>query len=71
VSTSRNGKYYQEGTNVTFSHWGPNMIKMAVSKSYLIIKPKFIIDDAKIMPFLNNSFNTVIDIFGLGYVGEI
>jgi hypothetical protein len=70
VGTSRNGKYYPAGTNITFIDWSPNMIEVAISKSYPFIKPKFVIDDVKAMPFPDDSFDTVIDTFGLEYVDE-
>jgi ubiquinone/menaquinone biosynthesis C-methylase UbiE len=70
VGTSRNGKYYKPGTEVTFLDWSPNMIEVAISKTYPFINPKFVVGNVKAMTFPDNKFDTVIDTFGLEYVDE-
>lgn len=70
VGTSRNGKYYKPGTKVTFIDWSPNMIEVAISKSYPFLNTKFAIGDVKAMPYADNTYDTVVDTFGLEYVDE-
>lgn len=68
VGSGRNGKYYAAGTDVTFLDWSPNMIEVALTKHYPFIKSRFVVQNVKNMEFPDDSFDTVVDTFGLEYV---
>lgn len=70
VGTSRNIKYYRPGINVTFIDWSPSMIEFCLTKPVSFIDAKYIIGNVKAMPFEDDSFDTVVDTFGLEYVCE-
>lgn len=65
VGSSRNGKYFAPGTEVTFLDWSPNMIEVALTKQHPFIKSNFVVQNVKNMQFPDNSFDTVLDTFGL------
>ena len=48
--------------------WSTNMIEFALSKNSAFVKTEYKVADVTKMPFNDNSFDTVVDTFGLEYV---
>jgi methyltransferase OMS1 len=68
VGTNRNLKYYRPGAKVTMLDLSANMIEIAMTKTNPFIDVKYKIGDVCKMKFPDNTFDTVIDTFGLEYV---
>lgn len=68
VGTSRNIKYYPEGSDVTLMDYSANNIQIAMLKPNCFLKSTYTLGDVQVMPFEKDSFDTVIDTFGLDYV---
>jgi ubiquinone/menaquinone biosynthesis C-methylase UbiE len=67
VGTSRNVKYYPPDVKVTAVDWSPNMIEVALMKPRIFADIEYKIEDVENLSFADNSFDTVVDTFGLEY----
>ena len=70
MGTSRNYKYFPEGSDVTFLDYSANSLQMAMTKLNPFIRPTYTIGEVENIPFSDNTFDTVIDTFGLVYVAR-
>lgn len=60
-----NLKYYPPGTKLTLIDWSPKMLAIGNSKNLPAISFQYVQGDVAKMPFKDNEFDTVVDIFGL------
>ncbi|CAD8114259.1 unnamed protein product [Paramecium sonneborni] len=67
VGTSRNLKHYPQGSDVTAVDWSSNVLEVALLKSTSNINISYRLEDVENMSFKDNTFDTVLDTFGLEY----
>eukprot|EP01017_Pseudomicrothorax_dubius_P033519 TRINITY_DN4499_c0_g4_i1.p1 TRINITY_DN4499_c0_g4~~TRINITY_DN4499_c0_g4_i1.p1 ORF type:complete len:209 (-),score=46.55 TRINITY_DN4499_c0_g4_i1:51-677(-) len=68
VGTSRNLLYYPYGTRVVGIDWSPAMIEVALTKSKPMgVTVTYRVMDVEKLNFKDNSFDTIVDTFGLEY----
>jgi len=67
VGTSRNLKHYPDGLHVTGVDWSSNILEVALRKFTHSITFEYKLDDVENLNFDNDSFDTVVDTFGLEY----
>lgn len=65
AGSNRNLKYYPPGTDLTLIDWSPKVVSIGISKTLPTIKYNYVIGDVTKMPFSDNQFDTVVDLFGL------
>ena len=66
IGTSRNIKYYPEGSNILGTDWSSNMIEVALKKIIPNgIEIDYKMEDTEKMMFNDDVFDTVVDTFGL------
>lgn len=68
AGSNRNLKYYKLGVDLTLIDFSPNMTSIGSSKISPFIKYNYIVGDVMAMPFQDNTFDYVLDTFGLEYV---
>ena len=68
AGSNRNLKYYKPGSDVTMIDWSSNMVGIGSSKIVPVLDYKYLIADVKKLPFPDNTFDSVVDTFGLEYV---
>ena len=68
--SNRNLKFYSNSIDLTLIDWSPKMASIGTNKISPLISYKYLIEDVTKMPFNDNTFDTVVDIFGLEYVME-
>ena len=68
AGSNRNLRFYQPHLDLTLIDYSPNMVSQGSSKVSPLIKYKYVLGDVMQMPFKDNSFDYVIDTFGLEYV---
>ena len=67
VGTSRNLKYYPPGSSIIGIDWSSNALEVALTKVSANIEYQYKIDDTENLTFKDDTFDTVVDTFGLEY----
>jgi ubiquinone/menaquinone biosynthesis C-methylase UbiE len=70
AGSNRNLQFYPPGTNLTLIDWSPKMVAVGNTKTVPAITSNYVIGDVTKMPFSDNEFDTVVDMFGLEQVAE-
>jgi len=65
AGSNRNLKYYKSSVDLTLIDFSPNMVSTGSSKVSPLVKYNYMVADVMNMPFKNDTFDCVIDTFGL------
>ena len=68
AGTNRNLKFYKPGIDLTLVDWSPNMVSAGSTKTSQLNKYNYVVGDVMKLPFKDNEFDAVVDVFGLEYV---
>ena len=70
VGTSRNLPFYPPGSQVTAVDWSSNSLEVALLKPATNIEIQYRLEDVEEMSFPDDSFDTIVDTFGMEYYLE-
>lgn len=65
AGSNRNIRFYRNITDLTLIDFSPNMVSIGSSKISPFIQYTYVVGDVMQMPFPENSFDYVLDTFGL------
>lgn len=68
AGSNRNLKYYKASTDLTLVDFSPNMVSAGSAKLSPLVKYNYVLADVMNLPFADDTFDCVIDTFGLEYV---
>lgn len=68
AGSNRNLRFYKPPIDLTLIDFSPNMLSSGSSKVSPLVKYNYILGDVMKMPFQDDTFDCVIDTFGLEYV---
>jgi len=67
VGTSRNLKYYPPTCKVLGVDWSSNILEVALQKSVHNVDHEYKLEDVEHLSFKENTFDCILDTFGLEY----
>ena len=68
AGSNRNLKYYKSTADLTLIDFSPNMASSGSSKVSPLVKYNYLTADVMNLPFKDDTFDCVLDTFGLEYV---
>ena len=68
AGSNRNLRFYKAGLDLTLLDYSPNMVSVGSTKTSPLLNYKYELGDVMAMPFADDSYDCVVDTFGLEYV---